>query len=59
MTKKRTTPAIEDNTPDFLVKPKSQFETQLKERIGIGEELLERPINNQNEYRKLNSDYSY
>lgn len=59
MAKRRTTPTIQDNTPDYLVKPKKQFETDLAERIRIGEELLNRQINNQQENGQLYSEYNF
>jgi len=59
MAKRKTTPTIQDNTPDYLVKPKKQFETDLAERIKIGEELLNRQINNQQENGQLYSEYNF
>lgn len=59
MAKSKTTPTIQDNTPDYLVKPKKQFETDLAERIRIGEELLNRQINNLQENGQLYSEYNF
>jgi hypothetical protein len=59
MVKRKTTPTIQDNSPDYLVKPKNQFELDLSERIKIGEELLGRQITNQQEYSKLYTDYNF
>ena len=59
MAKRKTTSVAEDNSPDFLVKPKKQFEADLIERIKIGIELFERPVNNQPEYAKLKSDRNF
>lgn len=59
MAKRRTTTTTPDNTPDYLVKPKKQFESDLIERIKLGEEMLNRQINSQQDYRKLYSDYNF
>ncbi len=59
MARRKTTPKIQDNLPDYLVKPKKQFETNLAERIRIGEELLNGQVNNQQEYGQLYSDYNF
>src|SRR4051812_46722829 len=60
MAKRRsTTTPPQDNTPDFLVKPKKQFEADLTERIKIGLELLERQVANNAELGKLRSDYNF
>jgi hypothetical protein len=59
MAKRRSIPTIQDNTPDYLVKPKKIFEGDLAERIRIGEELLNRQVNNQKENGQLYSDYNF
>lgn len=59
MVKRKMTPPIQDNTPDYLVKPKKKFELDLVERIRIGEELFNRQISNQQENGQLYSDYIF
>jgi len=57
MAKKIYTPVIE-NTPDYLVKPKTLFETELTERIRLGETFLNSQISSQQENGQLHSDYN-
>jgi hypothetical protein len=60
MAKRRSTTNIpQDNTPDFLVKPKKQFEADLNERIKIGLELIERQVTSSAALGKLHSDYTF
>jgi len=59
MTKKRSAINQLENTPDYLIKPKKQFEDELFERIRIGSELLGRQINNLQELEKLTSDHNF
>lgn len=54
---KKTTPTI-DNTPTELIKTKNEFNLFLDERITIGEELLNRKIQTQGEFKKNKEDFS-
>jgi hypothetical protein len=49
MAPRRTTQTPQDNTPDYLVKPKVQFEADLDARIKLGEDMANRPITTQQE----------
>lgn len=55
---KRIAP-LQDNTPDYLIKPKKEFESDLEKRIAIGKELLDRQIINPPTYSKLHTDYHF
>ena len=59
MTKKRTTQATVDNSPDYLVKRKSDFEKELTDRISKGGELLGRQVTNNSELGQLRNDFSF
>lgn len=60
MAKRRnTTTVLQENAPDYLIKPKEQFNSDLTSRITIGSELLGRAINNSSDLEKLNSDYTF
>jgi hypothetical protein len=48
-----------DDTPDYLAKPKKQFEVELDERISLGEEILNRQVSNQEDLAKIRQDYSF
>jgi hypothetical protein len=45
--------------PDYLVRPKAQFEAELDERISLGEALVNRPIHNEREKATLYTDYGF
>ncbi len=59
MAKRKTPQVVQDTSPDYLVKPKEQFELDLTERILIGEELSSRQINDRQELGQLHSDYIF
>jgi len=54
---KRTQPIIVDNTPTELLHSKADFRKVLDERIALGEELFNRPIQTQPEFDKNKEDY--
>lgn len=54
---KKTTPSI-DNTPTELIKTKDEFNTFLDEKIIIGNELLNREIQNLIDFSKSKKDFS-
>jgi predicted nucleotide-binding protein len=54
---KRTQPIIVDNTPTELLHSKADFSKVLDERIALGEELYNRPIQTQSEFDKNKEDY--
>ena len=48
-----------DNSPDYLVKRKADFETELTDRISKGGELLVRQVASNSELGQLRSDFSF
>ena len=54
---KRTQSIIVDNTPTELLQSKADFYKVLDERIALGEELYNRPIQTQPEFDKNKEDY--
>jgi hypothetical protein len=57
MARGKATPP-QDNTPEYLTKPRDQFANELQERIELGEALLSRDINNQTDLAQLSQDYT-
>ena len=58
MAQRRANQPIQDNTPDYLVKPKGQFANDLSDRINIGEQMLAMPVDSGEEHSKLYNDYT-
>ncbi|GAB4021397.1 hypothetical protein GCM10028773_30020 [Spirosoma koreense] len=58
MSKRRVSQSPVDNTPDFLVKRKDQFEAELGDRILIGERIIEKQINNRDDLAKASQEYT-
>jgi len=54
---KRTQPIVVDNTPTELIDSREDFNKVLDERISLGEELYNRPIQTQVEFDKIKEDY--
>lgn len=57
MAQRKITQSLQESTPDYLVKPKTDFEKILKSRIEIGERLLNTQIINQPEYASYRGEY--
>jgi hypothetical protein len=58
MAQRRTPQPVQDTTPDYLVKPRVQFEGELDERVKIGERLLATQVNSQQEYSACYREYT-
>jgi hypothetical protein len=59
MAPRRNTQTPQDNTPDYLVKPKAQFEADLDERIKLGEDLLNKVIQNQTDHSFMIDEHDH
>jgi hypothetical protein len=59
MAQRRSKPAPQNNTPDYLAKSKELFEDELSERIKIGEELLNKVIQNQADFSPLIDEHDH
>jgi hypothetical protein len=59
MAQRRITQPPQDNTPDYLVKPKAQFESELDARIKLGEDMINRQIATQQDYSSCYQEYTF
>lgn len=57
MAQRKTTAASSYSTPDYLVKPKIDFEEILNSRIALGDKLWGTQISNQQEYIDIQKSY--
>ncbi len=55
---KRTSNSTPEKEPTYLTKSKSQFKTELEDRIQIGEDILKKNIQNMQDYEELSDEYS-
>lgn len=58
MAKSRSLPT-QESTPEYLTKPKEQFQGELADRIARGEDLVNRSVNSKEELQQLNDDFGY
>lgn len=56
MTQRKSTPQVQNVTP-ILTISNADFKTAISERVDIGNELINRIVNTQEEYEKLKRDY--